>query len=146
LYLLSTTCRRTGSGGVDPHILKLGTRRILISFTTGPLYPRGKNTSSHWMDAGSDPKAGLNAVMKIKNVPCWKSNHGCPTLRVVIIPPPTVHIKRYKLFCHCSLVWESCIHLASNKLRPQEPQISLSHIYLSIKELSSVTNLQTSSC
>jgi hypothetical protein len=33
-----------GSGGIDPHILDLGTRwRCMVSFTPRPLYLQGKN-------------------------------------------------------------------------------------------------------
>jgi hypothetical protein len=51
------------SGGIEPHILDLGTRwRWVVSFTPWPLYP-----GTHWTGGWVGPRASLD-VVKIKNL------------------------------------------------------------------------------
>jgi len=48
--------------------------RRVVSFFSRPLYPRGKDPSTHWRGGRVGPKADLDAVAKRKNffpVPVW---------------------------------------------------------------------------
>jgi hypothetical protein len=56
------------SGGVAPHILKLGTRRRwVIGFTARPLYPWDRAPTIHWIRGCVDTRASLDEVAKRGN-------------------------------------------------------------------------------
>jgi hypothetical protein len=69
-----------GSGGIAATILNLGTRRRVVSFTTGPLFHQGKISGTHWIGGWMGPRAGLDAVgnRKIPG-PYWELNPGRPS-------------------------------------------------------------------
>lgn len=46
-----------GSGGITPHVIKLGTRKLVISFALRHLYP-----GIHWLGDWVAPRAGLGVV------------------------------------------------------------------------------------
>jgi hypothetical protein len=55
------------SGGIAPCILDFDTRwRSVVSFTIRPLYPQGKSPWYPLIGGWVDPRAGLDAVVRIK--------------------------------------------------------------------------------
>jgi hypothetical protein len=64
-----------------------GTRwRWVVSFTTWPLYPQGKNPNIHWIGGWIGSRARLDTVPKRKNsCPCQESNPSHPTRSRVTI-------------------------------------------------------------
>jgi hypothetical protein len=55
------------NGGIDPHILDLGTRwRWVVSFTLRPLYPRERAPDTHWTGGWVGPRVVLDTVVKRK--------------------------------------------------------------------------------
>jgi hypothetical protein len=66
--------------GIALCILNLGSRwRWLVSFTLRPLYPRGKNSGTHWIGGWVCPRAGLDDVAKRKILSCRESKPGIPS-------------------------------------------------------------------
>jgi hypothetical protein len=54
-----------GNGGIVPLILKLRTKWMwIVSFTTQPLYPRGKSLDTHRILGWVGSRAGLDALVK----------------------------------------------------------------------------------
>jgi hypothetical protein len=65
-----TPIRRMGNGYLDPHFLDLGTSwKSAVSFTPRPLYPRGRNPSTHWIGGWVDTRTSLDDVEKTKFLP-----------------------------------------------------------------------------
>jgi hypothetical protein len=82
------------NGGIDPRILSLGTRwRWVVSFTSRPLYLRGKNLDTHLIEGWVGLRAGKLPGVKqseneIDSPPCcaeimytWNSTT-TPTIRL----------------------------------------------------------------
>jgi hypothetical protein len=56
-----------GSGGIDPRILDLGTRRgWVVNFTPLPLYPEERAPDTHSIGDWVGSRAGLDVVVKRK--------------------------------------------------------------------------------
>jgi hypothetical protein len=54
-------------------------RRLMVSFTPRPLYPRNRARGTHWIRGWVGPRACLEAVKKRKiSCPCRESNPGRP--------------------------------------------------------------------
>jgi hypothetical protein len=68
LQVTNYALRREGvwaSACIDPHFLDLGTIwRSVVSFTTRPLYSRGKVPGAHWIGSWVDPRASLDDMEK----------------------------------------------------------------------------------
>jgi hypothetical protein len=61
------TARPWGNVCIDPYFLDLGTSwRWVVSFTSRPLYPRGKAPGTHSIGSWVDPRAGVDDVEKRK--------------------------------------------------------------------------------
>lgn len=68
-----------GSKGSAPLILNLGTTRTrAVNFTPWPIYPRGKNASTHWIGGWVGHSASLNVLDKRKI--SWPSQDSNPRL------------------------------------------------------------------
>jgi hypothetical protein len=98
-----------GSGCIDPHFLDLGTSwRWVVSFTTQPLYPRGKSPR---FPLDRKLSAGLNDVEKRKfltlpglelrllgrparNQSLYRLRHLARRIRLTISPPSVTRLSR----------------------------------------------------
>jgi hypothetical protein len=100
------------SGGIAPRILELGTRGEWSTSRPGRFTPRDRAPGTNWIGGWVGPRAGLDAVAKIK-VPCpnRKSNSSRParslfTDRLSYLLP---HCIRHSLLGTCSFleIWQS---------------------------------------
>jgi hypothetical protein len=93
-----------GSEGIAPHILDLGTRwKWVVSFTSQPLYSRGKSCGIHWTGGLVGPRASLDAVEQRKTLHFRESNPGLPAgspslYRLSYPDSPLNELTIYKVF------------------------------------------------
>jgi hypothetical protein len=100
--------RRIGSGGIAPRVLDLGTRRWVVSFTSWPLYHRGKS-----------PEYPLDRRLGESQSRSWgggEEENSQPAPRGNRTPPPQSRSSSHPLY---GLRWGWVVNFTPRPLYPQ---------------------------